>query len=759
MSESQNLFKLDTSEEDEDAFVDTEDESSDISDDLRYEENSWPKDNPTGYSLKGKKRLFIKVVENIKLLMKKGSEKVIGNVTFKVLDSLKVPHGVEHEVQICKDKEKGIAILKIFGPSTKKGCTLMTNKAKKQETKFVDILTFDIVKLLIDRYGHGDGWIELLKVKPRVAKKDDSKSHYCHFCNNGFCNIKNLRVHIEKYHQVSVNHRCERCDFTALTEEEFKKHMEKNHIDKIIFECKVCVITFTNEKDFKKHTEEHKDTRQEKENKKHLEKGHKDMSFMSSDDDVKKHEDESHEDESLCTVEEMDIENTDEIKEGNKRERNLSPPNSNPSSPPTKKFETDESQKDLEDQVENLILDEGSVSALKAKICQLEKTLDEIKHSHMIMETELYDKNEEIKNLKKNISDERKEFKLLEKENEKLNLELENIQKIKETSESEAKAIEKLNKIKENTRLFNKIIKDKVKSGEFTDIDISKYVDDDMEECDGGDVSIETTGYGSLNRIAINKKLGGRRSNPKEEPFVLNQKPDRRQTKMHRCPQCDFVTQNETHFNEHITTVHANQPTCPFCFMAFKGYAEVRKHCETNHSERNNLVTKTKNIKTKPCRYFRNGEGRCIPPSGVCKFDHSVIPDSERELCLHKQACKYKPYCIFLHPEGQVVDEWQPVRKNPARICIFTANGGICSRPVCHFFHPVVQDQLKFMNNSDFHQESLKKPPLRSQEEIITIENIPLLPKRVPVIVWNKQKQTDVIIKSLSRSLKETRIN
>ena len=103
MSESQNLFKLDTSEEDEDAFVDTEDESSDISDDLRYEENSWPKDNPTGYSFKGKKRPFIKVVENIKLLMKKGSEKVIGNVNFKVLDSLKVPHGVEHEVQICKD--------------------------------------------------------------------------------------------------------------------------------------------------------------------------------------------------------------------------------------------------------------------------------------------------------------------------------------------------------------------------------------------------------------------------------------------------------------------------------------------------------------------------------------------------------------------------------------------------------------------------------------------------------------------------------
>ena len=138
----------------------------------------------------------------------------------------------------------------------------MTNKAKKNETKFVEILTFDIVKLLIDSYGQGDGWIELLKVKPKITKKDDSKkSHYCHFCNNGFCNIKNLKAHIEKYHQVSVNHRCERCDFTSVTEEEFKKHVEKSHKDKTTYEYKVCVNIFTNENEFKKHTEEHKDTR------------------------------------------------------------------------------------------------------------------------------------------------------------------------------------------------------------------------------------------------------------------------------------------------------------------------------------------------------------------------------------------------------------------------------------------------------------------------------------------------------------------
>ena len=243
----------------------------------------------------------------------------------------------------------------------------MVNKAKNHDTKFLDILTFDIVKQLIDRYGHGEGWIELLKVKPKVAKKDDSKkSHYCHFCNNGFCNIKNLKVHIEKYHQISVNYSCERCEFNSVIKEEFEKHIEKSHIDPIsTYECNVCDYTFTNENEFKKHTEKHRTTTQsvsridcdmsdltsmqENEMEKHLEKGHRDQSFrcdkcenrFDSDEDMKKHEDETHGDE------EMEIENTVEIKEGNKRGRKLSPPNSNPSYPTNKKHETDKGQKDI----------------------------------------------------------------------------------------------------------------------------------------------------------------------------------------------------------------------------------------------------------------------------------------------------------------------------------------------------------------------------------------------------------------------------
>ena len=144
-SKAETLLKFDKCEEVEATFVD--EDAPDVSDELVYDENRWPKENPTGYSFKGKKRIFLKVVENFKVLMaKRDDEKILGNVSFKVNDSRKVPHGTEYDVEMTKNKERGIAILKIFGPTTKKGATLMTNKSKKYDVKFVEILTFDIVK-------------------------------------------------------------------------------------------------------------------------------------------------------------------------------------------------------------------------------------------------------------------------------------------------------------------------------------------------------------------------------------------------------------------------------------------------------------------------------------------------------------------------------------------------------------------------------------------------------------------------------------
>ena len=72
-----------------------------------------------------------------------------------------------------------------------------------------------------------------------------------------------------------------------------------------------------------------------------------------------------------------------------------------------------------------------------------------------------------------------------------------------------------------------------------------------------------------------------------------------------------------------------------------------------------------------------------------CNFDHTIIPENERELCFHKNACTYKPHCIFLHPEGQVTEGWQQNDRKVSRVCRLVVNGGSCSRSVCKFFPSV----------------------------------------------------------------------
>ena len=460
-----------------------------------------------------------------------------------------------------------------------------------------------------------------------------------------------MKIHIEKYHQVVIILTCDNCEFTSNNDSNLKKHEEKYHQVVINLTCDNCDFTSKNESDLKRHEEaKHKRTTD----------SHEEIT-METDDPIEENND------------------------NNKRERNNSVSNSPLSSPPNKKSTVDVSV--LQDEVAALNLSDESVTSLKAKVSQLEKSLEKIENDYAKMINENSSMKVAYDKLKKDISAERKEFKKVKEENGKLNLEIGTMQFEKDKMEAKSKSDLKIKKMKENTKLFNKIIENKVATGKLKDIDISKYMVNEMEECDGGEASMESTGYGSLKNLVLNKQLGGRRTNPQEKSEVGKQK-NTKQTQIFKCPQCDFLSQNEIYFNEHISKVHSNQQTCPFCFMAFDSYADVRKHCESNHSERKSEVkSKQKEGIKKPCRFFRNGTGRCSPPSGVCNYDHTITPDSERELCYHKTACWYKPRCIFFHPEGQGTDEWKQL-KNPSQVCHFSLNGGTCMRSVCNFFHP-----------------------------------------------------------------------
>ena len=146
----------------------------------------------------------------------------------RVMDSRNIPHGVEIDVELNKDKDRGISVLKIFGPNARKECTIVTNKCKKHEVKFVKILALEVIQPLLDKFISGEGWTNLLKkVNLTVTNK---KVHPCKNCNKGFCTEKNLETHIQKFHtKVSKNNKCEICEFETLDFETFQKHLKGVH--------------------------------------------------------------------------------------------------------------------------------------------------------------------------------------------------------------------------------------------------------------------------------------------------------------------------------------------------------------------------------------------------------------------------------------------------------------------------------------------------------------------------------------------------
>ena len=132
----------------------------------------------------------------------------------------------------------------------------------------------------------------------------------------------------------------------------------------------------------------------------------------------------------------------------------------------------------------------------------------------------------------------------------------------------------------------------------------------------------------------------------------------------------------------------------------------------------------------KPFRYFRYGESNCSPMNGnECEFNHGIITFSEGQECFHKESCKCKPYCIFYHPEGQKLENWQKNKKKVAKMCHYSQKGMVCFRSKCNFYHQSI------MKSQVFQWEQLKRSPKITS---------PLTMTRVPVMVKNMKQQNNL---------------
>ena len=207
-----------------------------------YHEKKWGKDVEgehvtDGYVFRGKLR-FKKALEGLRGVIIKGVSGGYRGVKFDVKDVRKKGVGVEAEVEIETKKhgERGIAILEMLGPNNKKEYVVMITKSKSSEAKFVNLLTEEIIKPMMNDFIMDKDVNDIIEseLKPRGMSTKQNSTKKCGQCDRTFKTNQGLKTHITKIHRAEKGEnkvkeelkeqenslkiykkKCEKCEFTA----------------------------------------------------------------------------------------------------------------------------------------------------------------------------------------------------------------------------------------------------------------------------------------------------------------------------------------------------------------------------------------------------------------------------------------------------------------------------------------------------------------------------------------------------------------
>ena len=199
------------------------DDEEEINIDYEYFEDS--------ETFKGHKPLFKQsVIALKKLISDKGEHKIINKHKMVVRDVRGGKYdGIEAEIEVSKGEEKGVATIKIWGPSkaakAKKKCTVMIVKFSSCEEKFAKMLSRKIIKPLLDSYLKGKGWKSLIK-SDIIKKERPSRPERtaCPDCEKPFTKGY-IKTHMERMHIV----KCDICEKSFKTQSDMKNHRKLTH--------------------------------------------------------------------------------------------------------------------------------------------------------------------------------------------------------------------------------------------------------------------------------------------------------------------------------------------------------------------------------------------------------------------------------------------------------------------------------------------------------------------------------------------------
>ena len=99
-------------------------------------------------------------------------------------DDRKNGTGIDIDVEVVDGKERGVGILKLYGPnSKKKENVIMVSKSKDSEHKFVIILTEKVIKPLMDKFLVGEKQTEtIVEANVMSSVSDEEETLACKFC-------------------------------------------------------------------------------------------------------------------------------------------------------------------------------------------------------------------------------------------------------------------------------------------------------------------------------------------------------------------------------------------------------------------------------------------------------------------------------------------------------------------------------------------------------------------------------------------------
>ena len=146
-------------------------------------------------------RVFKKAADGLKEVMKKGAQNEICETKFKVLDARQKGAGLEIEVELVDKGSRGVGVVKLYGPNSRKEYVVTVTKSKGSENKYVTLLAENIVKPLMTKFLSGDDDFNLEKdviQKTYSAKKNTKNLFKCQFCEKVLKSPAGLKCHITK---------------------------------------------------------------------------------------------------------------------------------------------------------------------------------------------------------------------------------------------------------------------------------------------------------------------------------------------------------------------------------------------------------------------------------------------------------------------------------------------------------------------------------------------------------------------------------